>query len=348
TIDGLDEVEIETIPVEPQIEIEADLVAAERFQIKPGDIRRSATTLLSGLQVGNLYEGQKVFDVVVWGVPEIRNNLTDIQQLLIDTPRGGHVQLEEVADIRISPTPIIIRRDAVSRFIDVGAIVSGRSLASAVFDVESSLQGVVFPLEYHAEVLSRSVELQAAQQRIVLAAVVALIGIFLLLQATFGSWRLASVVFLTLPVALVGGVLAVVLDGGVLSFGSIFGFLAILAIAVRNSAMMTRHFQHLEQDEGAEFGPELVLRGSRERLASILMTALVVGMILLPLVILGDVAGNEALRPLAVVILGGLVTTVFLDLFIRPALYLRYGSTMATERSRRAISTQPGLSTSTD
>ena len=348
TIDGLRDVEVDVIPEEPQVEIEADLAAAERYQVKPGDIRRAAATLLSGLQVGNLYEEQKVFDVVVWGVPEIRNSLTDIRQLLIDTPRGGHVRLEEVADIRISPAPIIIRRHAVSRFIDVGANVSGRDLASVVADVERSLQGIDFPLEYHAEVLSQGVERQADQRRIILVAVVALIGIFLLLQAVFESWRLAFVAILTLPMALVGGVLAAILAGGVISLGSIFGFFAVLAIAVRNGVALTRHFQHLEQDEGEEFGAELVLRGARERLAPILMTALIVGLGLLPLVIAGDVAGIEVLRPMAVVILGGLLTTTLLDLFILPPLYLRYGLTHAPETSRRAVSTQPGLSPSSD
>jgi Cu/Ag efflux pump CusA len=188
-IEGFGDVEVEPIPEEPLIEIEPNLNAAERYQVKPGDIRRAATTLLSGLQVGNLYEEQKVFDVVVWGVPEIRNSLTDIQQLLIDTPRGGHVRLEEVADVRIAPTPIIIRRDAVSRYIDIGGNVSGRSLASVLADVEQRVEEIDVPFEYHAEVMSESVEWQTTQRRVLSAAGVAVIGIFLLLQAVLDSWR---------------------------------------------------------------------------------------------------------------------------------------------------------------
>jgi CzcA family heavy metal efflux pump len=325
-IKGFQDVEIESITEEPLIDIEADLVTAERYQIKPGDIRRSSTTLLAGLQVGNLYEEQKVFDVVVWGVPEIRNSLTDIQQLLIDTPRGGHVRLGEVADVRIAPTPIIIRRDAVSRYIDIGGNVSGRSLASVLADVEGRVEEIDLPFEYHAEVLSESLEWQTAQRRVLSVAGVAVVGIFLLLQAVLDSWRGASVVILTLPTALVGGVLAVILAGGVISIGSIFGFIAVLAIAVRNGVLMVRHFQHLKRDEGEKFGAGLVLRGAQERMAPILMTALVVGLALLPLIIIGDVAGNEVLRPMSIVVLGGLLTTTLLDLFILPPLYLRYGT----------------------
>jgi CzcA family heavy metal efflux pump len=348
TIKGLGDLAIEPIPEEPLIEIEPDLAEAERYQVKPGDIRRAATTLLSGLQVGNLYEEQKVFDVVVWGVPEIRNSLTDIQQLLIDTPRGGHVLLREVADVRIAPTPIIIRRDAVSRYIDIGGNVSGRSLASVLADVESAVQEISFPFEYHAEVISESLEWQTTQRRVLSVAAVALVGIFLLLQAVFDSWRLAGIGTLTILAALVGGVLAAMMAGGVISIGSIFGFLAVIGITVRNSVVMIRHFQHLEWNEGDEFGAELVMRGARERMAPVLMTTLVVGLALLPLVIMGDVAGSEILRPMSIVVLGGLIAGTLLNLFILPPLYLRYGFIRPGDRSSRSLSNQPGLSTSSE
>ena len=266
-----------------------------------------------------------MFDVVVWGVPEIRDSLTDIQELLIDTPRGGHVRLGEVADVRIAPTPIVIRRDVVSRFVDVGVTLGGRNPAAVAADIESRLDGVEFPLEYHAEVLGASADQQAARQRMLGVAVAALIGIFLLMQASFASWRLAFAAWVTLPMALAGGVLAALLGGGVLSLGSVFGFLTVLAIAVRNGMVLVDHFQQREQREGETFGPELVLRGAGERLAPILMTALATGAILLPLAIAGDVAGNEILQPMAVVILGGLVTSTLLNLFVMPALYLRFG-----------------------
>jgi CzcA family heavy metal efflux pump len=310
---------------EATLEIEVNLASAQTHGIKPGDVRRAAAILLSGLQVGSLFEEQKVFDVVVWGVPEVRQSVTDARELLIDTPGGDQVRLGDVADVRLTSAPVAIQREAVSPYLDVAFDVQGRSLGAVASDVERAVRGVQFQLEYHAQVLGGYAERQAAQQRILLSAVVALIGIFLLLQAAYGSWRLAFVTIVTLPVALAGGMLAVLLSGGVLSLGSLFGLLTVLGIAVRNGVLMTTHFQHLEQQEGQPFGPELVLRGAGERLAPIVMTALATGLALLPLVLLGDVAGTEIVRPMAIVILGGLVTAALLDLFILPALYLRFG-----------------------
>ena len=328
-IAGVVDLQVEYLDVEPQVEIEVDLALAEQYQIKPGDVRRSTTTLLSGLRVGNLYEEQKVFDVIVWGEPDVRANLTDLENLLIDTPGGGHVRLGEVAEIRIAPTPINIKRDAVSRYIDVTANVDGRSYGAVVADIEDSLAGIEFPLEYHAEMLGNYAQQQAAQQRTLLLAAVAAIGVFLLLQASFWSWHLALAAFITVLASLSGGVLTALLAGGEISLGSMFGFLAVLAIAVRYSIVLTGHLQYLEQEEGVEFGPELVVRGAAERLRPILMTAFAVGFAVLPLVVAGPMPGLEILHPMAVVILGGLVTTTLLSLFALPALYLRYG--MKTE-----------------
>lgn len=328
-IAGVVDLQVEHLQVEPQVEIEVDLAAAERYQLKPGDVRRSTTTLLSGLRVGNLYEEQKVFDVVVWGEPDVRENLTDLENLLIDTPGGGHVRLGEVAEIRIAPSPINIKRDAVSRYIDVTANVDGRSYGAVVADIEDSLTGIEFPLEYHAELLGDFAQQQASQQRTLLFAAVAAIGIILLLQASFWSWHLAIAAFVTILASLTGGVLAALLGGGVISLGSLFGFLAVLAISIRYSVVITKHLQNLEQQEGVEFGPELVLRGAGERLRPILITAFATGMAVLPLAVAGAIPGLEILHPMAIVILGGLVTTTLLNLIVLPALYLRYG--MKTE-----------------
>ncbi len=331
-INGVAEARADIRPDEPQVEIEVDLAAAERHGILPGDVRRQATTLLSGLQVGSLFEEQKVFEVVVWGVPEIRDSLTDVNEMLIETPRGP-VRLAEVAEVRIVPTPIRIRRDAVSRYVDVGVTVRGRNLRPVAADIEGALEGVELPFEFHSEVLGASTEQQAAQQRLIGVVVAAAIAAFLLLQALYRSWRLAFVTFLTLPVALAGGVLAALLGGGVLTLGSLFGFLAVLAVAVRNGVVLITHLQHLEQFEGETFGPELVLRGARERMAPILMTALATGLALLPLVIGSNRAGNEMIQPMAIVILGGLVTSTLLNLFIIPVLYVRFGYSPAAEQA---------------
>ena len=329
-VDGLVNVRADAIIEEPQVEIEVDLAAAEQYQIKPGEVRRAATTLLSGLRVGNLYEEHKVFDIVVWGVPEIRNNLTDVSELLIDTPTG-QVRLADVADVRVVPSPIIIRRDAVSRFIDVNADVRGRSLGAVIDDINRGLDGVDIPFEYHAEVLDISAEQQTANQRIPIVALILAIRILLLLQAGFRSWRLAALVLLTMPAALAGCAVAMFLGGGIVSLGSLFGLMMVLALSVRNGITLIHHSRRLEEHEGAVLDRELALRGAGERLGPILTTAITTAVFFLPLAVAGQRAGTEILQPMALVVLGGLVTASLLNLFILPAIYLRFGSSPAPE-----------------
>ncbi|HEY6776754.1 MAG TPA: efflux RND transporter permease subunit [Thermoleophilaceae bacterium] len=309
----------------PHIQVEENLAAARRYGLKPGDIRRQSSTMLASEEVADIFYGGKAYDVHVWSVPAARNSLTDVEALPIDTPGGGRVRLDQVADVRVAPTPNHIDRELQSRRIDVGANVEGRDLESVVSDVEDRLNQIDFPREYHAEVLGESTELNAAQDRLLLFGIGAAIAIFLLLQAAFGSLRLAALTFVLLPMALVGGVLAVWFGNGVLSLGSLVGFLTVFGIAARNGILMISHFQHLEREEGEPFGPELVLRGAKERLAPILMTACATGLALVPLAVAGSLPGHEIEHPMAIVILGGLVTATLLNLFVLPSLYLRFG-----------------------
>jgi len=309
---------------EPTVEIEVNLAAAQRFGVKPGDVRRAAATLLSGLNVGSLFEEQKVFDVVVWSQPEKRQSLTDINNLLIDTPGGGHVRLGEVAEVRIAPAPTVIDREAISPYLDVAFGISGRNTSAVLGDVEAAMQNYPFPLEYHAEVQHDYLDQQQTQQGILLSGVIAAIGIFLLLQAASASWRMALATFVTLLAMLVGGLLAAFLSGKTISTVSLFGLYAVLGIGVRNGLSLIGHYHLLEQD-GEPFGSDLVLRGSGERFTPMVMTALATALALLPFVIFGNNPGYEIARPIAIVILGGLITTTLLNLFVLPALYLRYG-----------------------
>ena len=321
-IKGISDLRVEGQAEEAQIEIKVDIAAAERHGLKPGDIRRQVATTFAGLQVGTLFEQQKVFEVVVWGVPEARRNLTNLRELSLENPRDTRVSLGDVAELRIVPTPTVIHHEALSPRIDVVANVRGRDLGSVAGDVARRLKEVKFPLEYRAELLGEYAERQAAQKRMLSFALAAAAAIFLMLQACFGSWRLATLVFVTLPVALVGGVLAAFAGGGI-SLGSLIGFLALLGIAARNGILLIERYQSLQQYEGEPFGPGLVLRGTHERVAPILMTAVTTALALVPLVLLGDVAGLEIVRPMALVILGGLVTSTWLALVVIPALYLR-------------------------
>jgi Cu/Ag efflux pump CusA len=325
-IDGVVDLHVELQEEIPQVQVEVKLDEAQRYGLKPGDVRRAAATMLAGEEVGDLFREGKAYDVNVWSTPATRANIDSLRALPLDTPDGGHVAMGEVADIHIVPASNLIMRENDSRRIDVGADVRGRDIGAIAHDVERQLQTVNFPLGYHAEVLGEYAERQAAQGRLIGFALAAATGVFLLLAASFGNWRLAALSFVTLPSALVGGVLAAYFfSGGILSLGSLVGFLTVFGIAARNGIMLINHYQHLERFEDERFGPQLILRGARERLSPILMTALATGLALVPLVIAGDIPGHEIEHPMAIVILGGLVTSTLLNLFIVPAIFLRFG-----------------------
>ncbi len=259
--------------VEPTIEIEVDLAAAQEAGIKPGDVRRAATTLVSGIQVGALFEEQKIFEVQVWGTPEVRNSVTDIENLVLDLPDGGTVRMGDVANISIGSSPASINHDATSRSLDITANVSGRSAGAVVSDVKDELAAIAYPLEYHAEVLGDYQDRTGAERRLLFFGLAAALGIFLLLQAAFSSWRLAIAAFLCLPVALAGGVIAAWIDGGNITLATVAGLLGLLAIAIRQVLMLVGRFQHLERAEGLDLDHELVERGTQERFGPIITTA---------------------------------------------------------------------------
>ena len=324
-VDGIVEDHVDLQKDVPQVDVRVDLAKAQRYGVKPGDVRRAAATLMAGEEVGDIFRDGKAYDVQVWSRPEVRRSLSDIRNLLIDTPDDGHVRLAEVADVTIKPTPNAIEREASTRKIDVGANLRGRDLGAVIGDVEERLEGIRFPLGYSFELLGEFAERQAATQRLRGYALAAAVGILLLLVMAFGSWRLGLMAFLALPMALVGGLIGAYLGGGIISLGSLVGFFTVLGIVARNGIMLITHCQHLEREEGEAFGPALVLRGATERLSPILMTALATALALVPLAVAGDRPGHEIEYPMAIVILGGLVTATLLNLFIVPSLYLRLG-----------------------
>jgi Cu/Ag efflux pump CusA len=324
-VDGVIEEKAELAVDIPQLQITADIDAAQRYGLKPGDIRRQTATMLASEEVGDIFKDGAAYDVHVWSTPVSRDSISDVQNMLIDTPSGGRVPLEDVAEVGLVPVPNEIHRESVSRSIDISANVEGRDLGSVVRDFEERLGEVDFPTGYHAEMLGEFTERQAAQRRLLSYASLSVMGILLILVTSFGSWRLATLAFVTLPMALVGGVLAAFFGGGIISLGSLVGFFTVLGIVARNGIMMVSHYKHLEEHEGMTFGPELVVRGSKERLAPILMTALTTGLALVPLVMSGEIPGQEIEYPMAIVILGGLITTTLLNLLVLPSLYLRFG-----------------------
>jgi CzcA family heavy metal efflux pump len=324
-VDGVGDTRIELPPAQPNLEIEVDLEKAQRLGIKPGDVRRAEATLLQGIQVGSIFDEQKVFDVIVQGVPAVRRNVASVRNLLIDTPDGGHARLGQVAHVRVAPASALIQRDAVSRYLDVEANVSGRSLDSVANDVESELAKVQFPLEYHAEVLKETTGEEINGGRMTAFAIAALIAAFLLLQAAFRSWRLALLAFVTLPVALAGGLLAALVMDGELTLGALVGLLAVFGLAARAAAVLVRQLQDLQLRDRGSLRLPLVLRGAHERLGPVVTSAAAIAAMMLPFAIAGAEPGLEILHPMAVVILGGLVTWALSSLFVLPALYVRFG-----------------------
>ena len=343
-VEGLDTPKVQLPAIEPTIEVQPVIAKAEQVGLAPGDVRRAATTLLSGLVVGNLFEEQKVFDVAVWGSPEIREDVADVENLLIDTPSGKLVRLSEVADVRVVPNRAAIYHESVESYVDVTAGVSGRGAGDVADDVERAIEGVEFPLEHHATLLGGFREDAAASSRVIAVMVAAAIGIFLLLQAAFASWRLAALAFLTLPVALAGGAIAALATGGELTLGSVAGFAAVLAIAARGIVALIRHYQRL-QAEGMPFGSDLVLGATRDRMLPIVTSALGTAAVFIPFALGGRSAGFEIVGPMSVVILGGLVTSTLMTLVVMPAVYLRYGFVAELDTSAEDLVVVPDVDT---
>ena len=308
-VNGVADLTVQQLTVVPQVEVRMRPEAAQIAGVSPAQIRDSMATLLRGTKVGEIYDDQKIFDTVVWSVPAVRSDLFAIKRLPIDTGNGGYVPLEAVADVTLAPTPNEITREGGSRRIDVTTNVRDRDLGAVAQDIQTALATVKFPEGYHAELLGEYAAREASQNRLLAIGFLSLLGILLILHVDFGSARLVAMVALTLPFALIGGVAAAFLSGGVLSLGSLVGFVTVLGIAARNGIMLVSHYRHLEDVEGVPFGPELVERGAEERLAPILMTALATGLALVPIVVGGSRSGQEVEHPMAVVILGGLVTS---------------------------------------
>jgi CzcA family heavy metal efflux pump len=306
----------------PQLEVRLKPEAAAAFGLSPGDVRRAATTLVRGTKVGEVYQEQRVFDVAVWSVPEVRHDLTALRELLIETPGGAHVPLGEVAELRVVPAPNEIKREGASRRIDVTCNVQGRDVGSVAREIEDRVRRLDFARGYHPEFLGDYAQTVASRRRIFSLGAVAGLGMILLLHSDFRRLRLVMLILLSVPIALVGGVAGVWAGGGVASLGSLVGFVTVFGVAVRTGIMLISHYQHLEQREGMTFGRELILRGAEERLAPIIMTALTTALGLLPLLIAGNCPGHEIEYPMALVIFGGLLSSTLLSLLFLPALYV--------------------------
>ena len=304
---------------EPSIQVDVDVAKAASYGLKPGDIRRDSAVLVSGIPVGSYYEGQQIFDVAVWAAPSQRDNLTAIQNLPIDTPDGKQVALKDVASVTVAPALTVINHDQVSRYLDITADVSGR-IAPVVDRVSDQLESVPLPLGYHAEVFSDLADRQAANQRTLWYSLAVLVAVYLLLQAVLHSWRRALLLFVALPLAVAGGTLTGLIAGRTATAGTLLGFLPVFGIALRHGILLIRRTQALENEDV----PDAVTAAVQERAFPLIVTAGAVVLAMLPFVIRGAVPGLEFVRPLGLVVIGGLITTVFVTLFLIPAAYTRF------------------------
>jgi Cu/Ag efflux pump CusA len=329
-IQGVSDLKLESQVLVPQIRIRPRPAELARLGLTAGEVRRQAQVLVAQAKVGEIYRDQRAFDVAVWGEPKVRNSVHALRDLMIQAPvTGAPVRLGDIADIEIAPAPNEVKRENGQRRLDVTMNVAGADLGTVAQAVDAAVAKVPFATGYHPQVLGEYAALKESRGRLWSIGALCLVGILLLVWMEFRSRRITALVAVSLPFALVGGVVAVALTGGVLSLGSLVGFVTVIGIAARNGIMLLSHYQHLERHEGMTFGRELVLRGAEERLVPILMTAACAGLALVPLIVAGNAPGHEIEHPMAIVILGGLISSTALNLLLLPALYARYGEERA-------------------
>jgi Cu/Ag efflux pump CusA len=336
TVSGVVQPKVLEQPQQPTLEVQVDLTAAQKYGLAPGDVRRAASTFFAGTLVGNLYQDQRIFDVVVWSTPSTRYSPANLADLQIDTPSGPQVRLGDVAGVKVVPYPTQLKHDASSRYVEIDAQIGGRDVASVLSDVSSRVAAMPMPLEYHAEVFSQLSQQQGQDRTMTGLAVGTAIVIFLLLQAAFGSWRLATLASLLLPLSLVGGVAGNLLAGGELSLAALLGLFTVLGLTARHVVVLISGYRRLEEGEGVANRGALVLRATRERVGPILLTAAATAAVFLPVLVAGSRAGTEVLYPMAAVVLGGLVSSTLVALVVVPSLYVRFSPAL-TLTGRRAL-----------
>ncbi|GJQ59500.1 MAG: efflux RND transporter permease subunit [Candidatus Scalindua sp. AMX11] len=326
-VKGVADLKVQPQIMVPQVEVRFRPEAAAYFGLSSGKVREAVGLLVNGVKVGEFYEDQNIFDVVVMGIPHVRNSVNALRSLRIETPTRGMVPLNDVANVIVAPTPNKITRESASRYTEVTCNVQDRDLGSVSREIENIIGTIPFMSGYHPEILGEYVAQKASRNRIIILSIIVIIAIFLVLHASFGSVRLALLVFLALPFALIGGVVSAFIGGGVLSLGSLIGFITVLGISARNSIMLISHYNNLEREEDQPFNQELIIRGAIERLVPILMTALTTGLALVPIIIGGILPGQEIEHPMAIVIIGGLVSSTLLNLIVMPVIYWKFGAT---------------------
>jgi CzcA family heavy metal efflux pump len=318
----------------PQVQINMNRSAAAAVGLSAQALAETVDTAFNGHAASQVLEEQRTYDVLVRFDDSARQSVESISGTLIDTPAGSKVPIAQVAEVRVDQGPNTINRENVQRRIIVQANVADRDLGSVIEDVRAAIsQRVQLPQGYFVQYGGQFESQEKASRQILLLSTVAIVGIFLLLYIALKSVRSAFLVMANLPLALIGGVVMVFISGGTLSIASLVGFITLFGIATRNGIMLISHYSHLMTEEGVAFR-DAIVQGSMERLSPILMTALVTGVGLIPLALGVGQPGKEIQQPMAIVILGGIFTSTFLNMIVIPALYLKYGRAEAPAPAR--------------
>jgi CzcA family heavy metal efflux pump len=324
-VPGATEVQVQSPPGMPQFVVRLRPDALARWGFDAVQVLDVVQTAYGGEIAGQVYEGNRVFDVSVILTPEVRDSVSEIGSLPLRGPDGNYVQLRQLADIFETSGRYMILHEGARRVQTVTCNVVGHDLSSFVKDAQSRISRLSFPPGTYVQFAGTAAAQAQSRRDLLVHSALAGLGIVLLLSVVMGNYRNLLLVLANLPFALVGGVFAAWITGGNLSLGSLVGFVTLFGITLRNSIMMISHYEHLVGVEGMTWGLDTAIRGASERLAPILMTALVTGLGLLPLAMGSGDPGREVEGPMAIVILGGLLTSTILNLLVLPTLALRFG-----------------------
>ncbi|MDX5480188.1 MAG: CusA/CzcA family heavy metal efflux RND transporter, partial [Hymenobacteraceae bacterium] len=337
SVEGAEDLYLEQVSGLPQIVVDINRAQVAKFGLDVETVNRAINAAFAGQSAGMVYEGDRRFDLVVRLLQEERQNIQDVRKLYVTAPSGVQVPLEQLADIRYRQGPNQIQREDAKRRIIVGFNVRGRDIASVVEEVQEKIgRSVQLPTGYFVTYGGQFENLQEANQRLSVAVPAALALIFLLLFFTFGSIRHSLLIFTAIPLAAIGGVLALWLRGMPFSISAGVGFIALFGVAVLNGIVLIAEFNRQRREEGVEDLREVVLRGTSIRLRPVLMTATVASLGFLPMA-LSNTAGAEVQKPLATVVIGGLVTSTLLTLVVLPVLYILLEGYYLRRKRRQAL-----------
>lgn len=340
TVAGATDVQVEKQVLIPQVRFNVNRAAAAQYGLQPGQIAETLETALNGRKVSEAVEGQRRYDVIVRFDDASRGNLDALRNATVDTPQGTQIPVSAVADIERIPGPNQVLRENTQRRIVIQSNVAGRDLGSVVRDMQERIKAQVqLPEGYFLEYGGQFEAQQEATKRLSVLTVFSLVAIFFLLLKALGDWRSALQVMINIPLALIGAIFAMLITGGVFSVATLVGFISLVGITSRNGIMMISHYLHLIREEGEGFTEHMIIRGSLERLVPVLMTALTAGLSLIPLALAAGQPGKEILHPLAVVVLGGILTSTLLDQLVTPAVFYKFGKPIAD----RIIAERDGL-----